>query len=149
MHRRHDRVSAGHRHRDGFDDQLRGLTSAHGPADESPAIEVLDAGHVELALPRHELGDVGHPALIGSAGTEVPFQQVGSRGHLQAASSPLLAGVHAHEVELGHEASDPFAPDPGADQTELAVDPWRSVGAPRAPVDLSDGVGQIGVADTT
>jgi hypothetical protein len=55
--------------------------------------------------------------------------------------------MHADEVKLGHEAGHTLAPDPGADPTELAMDAWSAIGAPRTPVDVADGVGQIGIID--
>jgi hypothetical protein len=67
------------------------LAVAHGPADQSPAIEIPHPSQVELALSGHELGDVGHPALIGSAGGEVTLEEIGSWCDVEAAPTPFLA----------------------------------------------------------
>jgi hypothetical protein len=55
--------------------------------------------------------------------------------------------MDADQAFLGHQPGHPLAADPGPQTTELAVDPRCSIGASRALVDLSDGVGQIGVLD--
>jgi hypothetical protein len=55
--------------------------------------------------------------------------------------------MHAHQLGVGHEPSHPFATDPGADPTELAVNARGSIGGSRARVDVPDRVGQIGVFD--
>ncbi len=142
------RLSSGHGHGHCFDDQFTGLTVAHRPGDEPTATKVLHAGQEELALPGRELGDIGHPALIGPAGREVTLQEVTGRGHLQWATAPLPAGMDTHQVFLGHQPGHPLASDPGSHPSQLAMDPRCPIGAPRTLVDLPDGVGQIAVLET-
>jgi hypothetical protein len=140
--------ASGHGHGHRLDNQLTGLSVAHRPTDQSPATEITDAGEVELSLSGRELGDVGHPALIGPGGREVTLQEVGGRSHVELASSPLLAGVDADQVFFRHQPGHPLASDSSPQSTELTVDPRSPIGAPRTLVDVPDGVGQIGIFGT-
>jgi hypothetical protein len=69
------------------------------------------------------------------------------RGHVEATTTPLLACMHTDKLGVGHQASYPLAADPGADSSELAVDARCAIGRSRALIDVTDGVGQIGVLD--
>ncbi len=49
------------RHLERFDDELGAHVLGHRPADAAATEGVHDDGEVELALPRRDLGQVGHP----------------------------------------------------------------------------------------
>jgi hypothetical protein len=126
-------VAVGHpaaeRHHQRPDDQVGGLALAHRPAHDAVVVEVDDPGQVELAVPAAELGDVGHPPLVGPLGGEVPLQQIRGRCRVGSAPPPLLAAVHADEPALGHDAGYPLAGVAAPPVRQLPRHSGRSVGA--------------------
>jgi hypothetical protein len=46
---------------------------------------------------------------------------------------------------FGHEASDPFLATALIESPQLRVDPGCAIGGPRAPVDLGDQGGELGI----
>lgn len=101
-------ISASERHDQRVDDKVGGLAFAHGPAGQALVVEVLDAGQEQLAVQGGELGDVGHPPLVGAFRGEVAFQQVRGRRGVGAAPPPLAPRVGTHETELGHDPRHPL-----------------------------------------
>jgi hypothetical protein len=99
-------------HLEGPGDELGVLVGRHGPADDLPRADVEDDGKEEEAGPGRDIGDVGHPATIGSRGGEVPLQEVGRRpGPVVTSSGPAeLPPGHALKVGFAHEPSHLVAP---------------------------------------
>jgi len=53
---------------------------AHGPTDDFAAVEVQDGREVKPAFPGLNIGDVGHPELIGGGRLGGRCQTIGSNG---------------------------------------------------------------------
>jgi hypothetical protein len=77
-----------------------------------------------------ELGHVRDPALLRSAGGEVPLQQVRRRRDVDLASPPLLPAVRTDQVGVAHETGDALPPDADADLAQLTREPRCPIGAP-------------------
>jgi hypothetical protein len=133
------RLASPEGHDERGDDEVGGLPFAHRPAHDRVVVEIPDRSEVELAVLAGELGDVGHPSQIGALGAEVALQQVRRRDHLGvSALAPLLAAMDANQAVMGHQPCHSVARHADAAVAELALDPRRSVGAPRRLVDLAD-----------
>jgi hypothetical protein len=61
MHEPARGLAAPDRHLQRLDDEFGAHVLGHRPADASSAEGVDDDGQVELALPRGDLGEIGHP----------------------------------------------------------------------------------------
>ena len=61
-------------------DQFGRHRRRHGPADDLAREEVHHRGQVQPAAARAQIGDVGHPGLVGTGGLELPVQHVARRG---------------------------------------------------------------------
>jgi len=99
----------GNGHPQGLGDELGVLVSRHGPADHLPREDVEDDGEEQEARPGGDVGDVGHPALVGSGGTEVALHEV--RGGTGPVVSPggatELPSRHPLELGLCHKPGHP------------------------------------------
>ena len=141
--------TSGHGHGDGLDDQFAGLAVAHRPADEPPATEVSTPARKSLPSPVENSVMSATQRSLGRLAEKSRFKQIGGGSHVQPATAPLLTSVDPDQVFLGHEPGHPLAPDTGSQPAELTVDARSPIGAPRALVDLPDGVGQVGILETS
>jgi len=69
-------ASEGHAQR--VEDQVGAHVRGELPADHAAREHVEDEAKEHRALPAAQVGEVGHPQLIGSLGAEVPLDQVGA-----------------------------------------------------------------------
>ena len=94
------------------------------------------------------LGDVGQPQLVGRGGSEVALDEVLAGGGVLQVLHSLPRPGQAPDAELAH---DPFH-ELGVDDEPLldlegGPDAQDAIGAPRAGVDVGDGVGEQQAAD--
>ena len=54
---------------------------AHRPADDPATVGIQHDGQVQEPGPGWDIGDVGHPELVGLIGVEVPVDQIAGRSH--------------------------------------------------------------------
>src|SRR6266545_3255548 len=81
------------RHLQCVGDELGAQVVGHRPADDPAAVEVLDGDEVEPALPGAQVGDVGDPAAVRSAGGEVALEEIvgdPDAGHPDRRRPPFL-----------------------------------------------------------
>jgi hypothetical protein len=136
-------------HEQRIDHQIGVGGGAHGPADDSPAEEVDDAGVIEPAFGGPELGDVGRPDGIGSRRCEVAADKVGGGGHIRSSPAPPTTGMDTNQAFVRHKASDPLLAAALVEAAELGVDPRCAIGGPGPPVNLGDQGGEFGVSHRT
>ena len=94
------------------------------PADEAAVARVLNAGEIQGAFVGGELGDVGHPLLVGAGGGEVALQQVGGGCDVGPAAAPLAPRVDADQPLAPHHSVRPACSRADSAADELAVHPW-------------------------
>jgi hypothetical protein len=68
------------RHRQRVTDELSCHRSAHRPADDTPREEIDDGRHIEPALCRPHIREVGNPFAVGRRRFEGAIEHVGSDG---------------------------------------------------------------------
>ena len=118
-------------HGQGRHHQLLGDPFRHGPADHGSGIEVQHDRQIQPTFACPQVGDVGHPLLVGTRGGEVLLQPVGChrqamlrvRGRLEAPrrSRPKPQGPH------------PFSHPPSADTPTLGLQIQRDAGRAVTP----------------
>jgi hypothetical protein len=105
------RLASPHRHQDRVDDDLAGQCRLHGPPDDASRIEVHHHGQVEPALPRADVGDVGHPHLIRLLDRELSLQLVRSDDRRTPGDRPRrLVAPHSTDFLGAHDARDTMTP---------------------------------------
>ena len=72
------------RHDERVGDQLRRHAGAHRPADDAPREEVDDGRHIEPALGRPDVGEVGDPLLVRPLRRELAIEKVRRQGGQRA-----------------------------------------------------------------
>jgi hypothetical protein len=127
----------------GVVDQGGFAASIDGPTDHFAAKEVEDDTAVELAFACRVLGDVGQPQLVGDGGAEFALDQVLAGRCVLQVLVALLGARQAFEAQLTHDPLDQLGvDDESLFDLERGFDPQDAIGALRAIVDVSDGVGQ-------
>jgi len=53
----------------------------------------------------------------------------------------------ADQARFGHEPGDALLRAAVVEPTQLGVDPWRAIGRPGAPMDLTDQGGELSISD--
>jgi hypothetical protein len=128
-------------HRERVDDELGAHVVGHRPANDPPAIGVLNRSQVQPALPGSEIGDVGEPQHVRSARPELPFDQVVSDPDTGNPNrcSPILLRYKPGDPGALHQPLDALATDPDATaEAQLRMDPRRAIDAPVGLMDLLD-----------
>ena len=81
---------------------------AHGPADDLAAVKVEDGGEIKPAFLSFDIGDVGHPDLVGSGSLGGFGQAVGRDGMVVLAVggldavAPLLVWCNSAGFRMFH-----------------------------------------------
>ncbi|MGY2933199.1 hypothetical protein ACVWZ6_002801 [Bradyrhizobium sp. GM6.1] len=124
------------RHQQGVRNQLGGHAGAHRPADHPAREQVDHRRHIEPALSRPDVGEVGDPLLVRALGLELPIQKV--RRHVR---NLAMACVLRHTPALwprpqGLQAHQPFDP------VQAAFDAVRQKVSPDAPRAVSPVTGK-------
>ena len=121
----------------------------HRPADHTAAPRIDDHRQIQEARPGRDVGDVGHPELIGAVGREVTLDKVGRRTRIGAALRRLGATpspAHAPDAFLLHQPAHALLTDTLTLVLELRVDPGAAVDPPVVAVRLPDLEHQLRVA---
>lgn len=125
----------------GRDHQCGGQGWGTGPADYPAAPCVQDCRQIQPAFAGLQVGDIGHPDLIGCARSVGRLDQIGDHG----ATMPAVGGARfapmllfAPHPELLHQASAPAATDSRTGLTQVLDDPGRPVVAPTLPMEPGD-----------
>jgi hypothetical protein len=138
-------------HGEGVEDQSGVDGIGHGPADDLSAEEIENGGEEKPAFAGMDVGDVGHPDLVGRGGLRGLGQAVGSDGVVVVAIggadavAALLATAQAHGV---HDAGDAFASMAASVGTEGGLDARAPVGATATGVDGLDLDGEVLVLES-
>ncbi len=146
------RLTPPDRHLHCIDDQLGADVVGDRPAHHSAAPGVEDDAEVHPAFVGAVFGDVHHPQPVRTGDVELALDQILRRGGagVAAGATPSLAPVDALHAGLAHEPLDSLAGAADAlAEAEVGMHPGRAVGATGAPVDVDDGVGQVGVGQVT
>src|SRR5690242_10874382 len=121
---------------------------AHGPTHHLTTEYIEHHGQVQEPLPGSDVGDVGHPQLIGRLGTERTLHQVASPTRIAV----TLRGAHPApttdptQSRLAHEPGHSVVANRHALLVELRMHPWGPVGAPGALVNDPDVLEQLRIA---
>src|SRR5215831_2534858 len=134
------RTPAGQRHAEGVEGEVSGNALAHRPPDGKARAEIEDNRQVEPALACRNIGDVGHPCLVGVRPLELSRQDIGRDGkrmprlggHAEAAAPPSRQPVHAHQPR------HPLAARVAAAVHQLGANPWAAVAVPALGMDRGD-----------
>jgi hypothetical protein len=92
-----------------------------------------------------ELGDIRGPNKIGTAGAEVPIDQINGLAQRRPPGLAVPAGVHPDQAGLAHQPSYPLAGTTLPATLQLGMNPGRAIGAPGMAVDLDDDLGELTV----
>lgn len=140
------RLSARHGVPPGREHEERGQGWGASPADHPPAERIEDRGYVQPSLRRFQIGDIGHPDLIGRRRPLKQWQQI--RSHRLA--MPAVRGTRLSpmflpttDAALVHEPGTAFFAGINPGCLEIAQDPRRPVIAPALRVEADDLVGQF------
>ena len=129
------------RHGEGCQDKCGIDCRAHGPANDSAAVEIQDTGEIEPALGGGDVGDVSDPDLVGGSGLWGFSQVIGSDGVVVVAVggldavAALLASADAPAL---HETGNTVASMSTSTGTEFVGDPGRAVGLAAFGMDDGD-----------
>ena len=129
---------------DGHLERVQGQVGAQRPgslpADQEAAEGVDDKGHINKAGPGGDVGEVGHPQLVGPGCREVPRHQVGwpRRGHIRRGRPASLPAADACKVKLAHQALHGAAGHHDPFPVQLPPDLAGTVDAEVVPVDPGD-----------
>jgi hypothetical protein len=104
MQQRHRLAPAPHGHHQRIGHELRGHAVLHRPANDATRVQVQHRSGIQPALGRPDVGEVGHPLLVGRIGLELTVQHVVGDGAalasvLRQASTPWprAQGLFSHE----------------------------------------------------
>jgi hypothetical protein len=106
------------------------LAVVHRPAHHELAVRIDDQAHIELALLRHDFGDIGNPLRLRLVGGEIAFEPVldTDRGSTGLAAEPALpAPWPALQGSTGHQAGDPIQADALALIAQVFVHAWAPI----------------------
>jgi len=134
-------------HVQGRQDELGPEMGFHRPTDHAPAPGVEDDGEIQKPGPRRNVGDVGHPQLIGAGRCEVAGDEIRRRrGRLVSEHGPRpLTPTDTLCPEGAREPSHALASNVEAEGGEPGVDPRGAVRAARGAVDGVDVRGQLDI----
>ena len=83
------------------------MVGAGGPADDHAREQIHDDGQIQPALPRPDVGDVGHPGLVGRRGGELSLQEIRDQDRrLTDRSAPRAIAVQRAKTGFAHEPRD-------------------------------------------
>ena len=118
---------------------------AHGPADDFAAVEVQDGRQVKPAFLGLDIGEVGHPELVGRGGLGRLGQAIGGNGLVVVAVGGLdaiAALLAAAQTLFLQESSDAVASMAASFFAQLPMDTKSTVGLAAARMNLVDLLGQ-------
>src|ERR1043166_2136219 len=121
-----------HRHGQSLQDQARVDALAHGPADDSAAVEIEDGSEVKPAFLGFDVGDVGHPDLVRRTSLGSVREVVGCNGLVVVAvggANAIARLLPTVESLLLHEPGDAIASVPLALFAQFHADARATVGA--------------------
>ncbi len=123
----------------------------HRPADDPAAEDVLDGSEEEEALAGLDVLQVADPEPVRLRPGEVAVDEVGRRRPLRVADRrprPALLAVGTAQAELAHQPGDALLADRDPiGQSQLGVDPGRTVDLLRPAVDLADPLAEAAVGE--
>src|SRR6266536_3014282 len=116
-------------HLERVEDKRRLEVRCHRPADDASAEGIEHHGEIEKASPRRNVGDVGHPELVGSISGELPLDQITRFGLLR--SAPRCNGVrpaaHATYATQLHHPGYSLLADTETQVAQVAEQSGRAV----------------------
>ena len=99
--------SPSHRRQHGIEHELAVNRWPSRPADDLAREEIHDDGEVQPALPRPNIGDIGHPRGVWPRGSELPLQEIRDEERRLADSpAPNAIPMQRAHIVLAHQASD-------------------------------------------
>jgi hypothetical protein len=143
-------LAPGDGHGDGVHDQICLKVWSHRPSDHATAAKIDHRREEEPAFVGGDVGDVGHPDLVGPIGRKAPLQQVGSSlGSLGLDGRTLAAAPprHAFDAQLAHQPGDPLSTDVHASVGELSVHPRHAVRPPTRLMRCPDQLLELFISD--
>src|SRR3989449_7298058 len=113
---------------------------AHRPADGEARVEIEDHRQVEPALARRDVGDVGHPRLVGRGPLDRPGRGVGGAGKrgpgvLRPRDPPAAPGG---QPAAPHQSRHAVPARAAAAVRQLSVNPRAAVALPALGMDRRD-----------
>ena len=89
-------------HIEGVQHQMDVKAGVHRPSDDASGEGIQNHGKVKETCSGRDIGNVGHPQLIGCSDGIFPIDQIGSRAFVPGlpCRSHTLASAHAHHAHL-------------------------------------------------
>ena len=134
------RAPAGQRQAERVEGEVVGDALAHRPADGEARAEIEDHRQVEPALARRDVGDVGHPRLVGHGPLELSRQDVGRdrKRVTRVRRDPEASAAPGDQPADPHEARHALATRAAAAGRQLGVNPRAAVALPALGMDRRD-----------
>ena len=83
------------------------MVGAGGPADDHAREQIHDDGQVEPALPRPNVGDIGHPGLVWPRHGELSLQEIRDQDRrLADRPAPRAIAMQRAQIGLAHQPRD-------------------------------------------
>ena len=140
------------RHGESCQDQGGVNCLAHGPADDSAAVEVQNACEIEPTLVGENVGDIGDPDLVGCSGLWGFCEEIGSNWVIMVAVGgldPVAALLASTNAPALHETGNSVASMSKPKVTEFVDDSGRTVGLAAFGVDGRDLLNQCLILQRT
>jgi hypothetical protein len=124
------RSASPHRHQDRIEHELAVNGRPGDPPDDHAREEIHDDSQVDPALLGPNIGDVGHPGLVGLRGGELPLQQIRDQNRWLA-SGPAARAIPMQLAETGfaHQPRDAMFAARLAGFTQIKEDARSTVDA--------------------
>src|SRR5262245_3589031 len=134
-------------HGEGVEGEVIGDPFAHGPADGEAGAEIEDHRQVQPALLSRNVGDVGHPSVVGHGPGELTRQYIGGNGKRMPSvrRHPKPPAAPGGQSTRPHQARHPLATGPAPAGPQLGKNPRAPVALPALGVDRRDLKAQPGV----
>ena len=130
VNQRAARSSSPHRHQHGIEHELAVNRRPGGPAHDQAREQIHDDGQVEPALPRPNVGDVGHPGLVWPRRGELPLQEIRDQDRrLADRPAPRAIAVQRAQIGFAHQPRDAMLAAGLAGFTQIEEDARGAVDA--------------------
>lgn len=113
----------------GIQDEVGAHRTADAPSNDASCKDINHKGHIDKALPGRDVGEIGHPELIGPLCLELAMDRIQRArcGHIGDGGLYDLAPYHAAQAGAAHQAFDGAAGDLYAFVAQLAPDLLRAI----------------------
>ena len=114
--------------------QLGEQPRGHGPTHHAPAEAIEHHRQIQKSRPGRNVGDVGHPQLIGRGGVKIPLDQIRRRTRIGPADrgAHAFTPTHAAQSRLARQPCNALLAHARALLGQLGMEARCPIGAPGA-----------------